>query len=205
MFLQGALLGLSLSFLVGPLLFALLQASLAGGFRAGAILALGTWVSDLLFILAILYGVDKLQSLSQYPGFKFWAGISGGMVLLLFGVGSLLKQTKAVATEYPPVASKAMSAWFAQGFLLNSINPFTVFFWLGLSAAIVLPLAGDWQKLTAFFSGMFLMLMGMDLLKCYLAQGISKWLSPQNLLLVRRSVAILLIVFGLALIFRAMA
>ncbi len=49
MLIEGMLLGFTLSLMIGPLFFAIVQAGLAGGFRAGAMMAAGIWISDLLF------------------------------------------------------------------------------------------------------------------------------------------------------------
>ncbi len=63
--------------MVGPLFFAIIQASLERGFRAGFTLASGIWTSDALYILAVYYGVDALAALTALPHFRLWAGLGG--------------------------------------------------------------------------------------------------------------------------------
>ena len=88
MLLQGIVLGLSLSFMIGPLLFAILQAGIERGFRAGLAVAGGIWLSDVLYVVALRFGMDGLTALTAMPGFRLWAGIAGGLVLAGFGLGN---------------------------------------------------------------------------------------------------------------------
>jgi threonine/homoserine/homoserine lactone efflux protein len=207
MFLQGILLGLSLSFLIGPLLFALLQAALTGGMRAGVSLAAGTWVSDVLFVALIFHGLGWLGAIASRPDFRLWSGVAGGTLLLVFGAASLWKQVRMPMTgQATKPSARSVGAWFLRGFLLNSINPFTVFFWLGLAAAFVVPnVSAAPERIYPFFTGMFLMLIGADLAKAYLAQRISRWLSPKNLVRVKTAVGISLLIFGLVIMGQALA
>ena len=135
MLLQGIVLGLSLSFMIGPLLFAILQAGIERGFRAGLAVAGGIWLSDVLYVLALRFGMDGLATLTALPGFRLWAGIAGGLVLAGFGLANLLMKAKApenMGTAQTLRHSKSLFRYALRGFLLNTINPFTVFFWLGI-------------------------------------------------------------------------
>ena len=89
MLLQGILLGISLSFLIGPLLFAIVEAGIGQGFRAGVSVAAGSWFSDVLYVMAAFYGVEAMEALVALPNFKLWSGIMGGILLTAFGLGSL--------------------------------------------------------------------------------------------------------------------
>ncbi|TNE62577.1 MAG: hypothetical protein EP344_04970, partial [Bacteroidetes bacterium] len=108
MIFQGALLGLSLSFMVGPLLFAIVQASLERGFRAGFALAAGIWTSDGLYILLVIKGVDALETLTSLPNFRLWAGLLGGLVLVLFGIGTLLRRKLPVQDDHHTTADRVL-------------------------------------------------------------------------------------------------
>ncbi|RYD92961.1 MAG: LysE family translocator, partial [Sphingobacteriales bacterium] len=48
--------GLVLTFLTGPVFFALIKTSIDKGFHAGVALALGVVCSDMVFVGAILFG-----------------------------------------------------------------------------------------------------------------------------------------------------
>ena len=95
MILQGILLGFTLSFMIGPLLFAIVEAGLERGFRAGLSVAVGIWLSDVLYVLAVWRGLSAMTALTALPNFKFWAGLLGGCLLIAFGLGSFFKKTEA--------------------------------------------------------------------------------------------------------------
>ncbi|MEN9414305.1 MAG: hypothetical protein RLZ62_609, partial [Bacteroidota bacterium] len=69
MLLKGVLLGISLSFMVGPLLFSVVEASIVRGFRAGMAVAAGIWSSDFLFIGLILWSMELFTTVTSLPEF----------------------------------------------------------------------------------------------------------------------------------------
>lgn len=221
---NGALLGLTLSFMVGPLLFAIVQASIERGFRAGVAVAAGIWISDVIFVLAVYRSVAAIETLTTLPGFKFWAGICGGLVLLLFGAANFLPRRLSATDTTDTAADKLLDVldgheptdtdhnwkrwgyfgWWLRGFLLNTINPFTVFFWLGVAGGIVIPNQwGPWQVLL-FFGGMLGTLVVTDTMKAYAAKRVRGFLTPGHIRWVRRGIGLMLIVFGLILVIRVM-
>src|ERR1700710_3019629 len=86
---SGIGIGLVLTFLTGPVFFALIKTSIEKGFHAGVALALGVVSSDMVFVGAILFG-------SQYfvisPADKIYAGIIGSAVLLGIGIYYIFKK-----------------------------------------------------------------------------------------------------------------
>lgn len=212
MLFQGIVLGLSLSFMVGPLLFAILQAGIERGFRAGLAVAGGIWLSDVLYVLAVLFGLEALAAVTALPGFKFWAGLAGGSLLVAFGAGNLFfKKTPASKPQNPEKSHPSANlprisypAYFLRGFLLNTINPFTVFFWLGITGAVLIPNGWDERQILIFFGGMLGTLVITDILKAWAAKGIRRFLTPQHTQQARQAIGILLIVFGVVLVARVM-
>lgn len=224
MILQGALLGLSLSFMVGPLLFAIIQASLERGFRAGLALAAGIWTSDATYILLVYRGVDALAALTALPHFRLWAGLAGGLVLVLFGLGTLLRRHVPTAADPPTAADRVLDVldgpeppgvehnwmrwglpgYWLRGFLLNMINPFTVFFWLGIASAVVVPDQWAPAQTLRFFGGMLMALIATDLLKIYAAKRVRRFLTPGHTLWIQRGIGLTLLVFGIVLVIRVL-
>lgn len=224
MIFQGALLGLSLSFMVGPLLFAIIQASLERGFRAGLTLAAGIWTSDALYIILVYRGVDALAALTALPHFRLWAGLAGGLVLMAFGLGALLSRP-LTGKEPPPAADRMLDVldgpeppgvehnwmrwglpgYWLRGFLLNTINPFTVFFWLGIGSAVIVPNQWIPREAFTFFSGMMLALILTDTLKAYAAKRLRRFLTPDHTRWVQRAIGLSLFLFGIGLIVRVLS
>ena len=222
---NGMLLGLTLSFLIGPILFAIVQAGIERGFRAGLSLASGIWTSDLIYIFVIYHSVGLIETLIERPYFKFWAGLIGGIVLIGFGIGSLvlgpasLPDGKKESTadkvldkldgKEPEGVDHNWKRWgylgyWLRGFLINTINPFTIFFWLGLSSAVIIPNGWKADQALWFFGGMMGTLMVIDTLKAYAAKRIRELLTPKHILLVQRAIGIVLIIFGVVMFIRVM-
>jgi threonine/homoserine/homoserine lactone efflux protein len=219
--LQGAILGLSLSFMIGPLLFSVVQAGIARGFRAGLAVAAGIWVCDVFYVLAIRYGIVQLNALVNLPHFRFWSGICGGLLLLIFGISGLFSANnpvgeieKAGTTSLPDLAERnttrphwkelGLPAYWVRGFLLNLINPGTIFFWIGIATAVVIPNNWDGRQISLFFGGMLGALVITDTLKAYAAKRVRHWLTPTHTRLIQRGIGLLLMVFGLALVIRVL-
>ena len=219
MLIQGIFLGISLSFMVGPLLFAILQAGIERGFRAGLAVAGGIWSSDVLYVLVIQYGMGALTALTALPDFKVWAGLSGGILLIAFGLGSLLfkktplpetrgfdRLSKDVETANGRASRRERSyfAWWLRGFLLNTVNPFTVFFWPGIAGAVIIPNGWGNREMLVFFGGMLGTLAVADTLKAYAAKRVRHFLTPGHTRWVQRGIGFLLVVFGVALVARVL-
>lgn len=216
MLLQGILLGISLSFLVGPLLFAVVEAGIAHGFRAGVTVASGIWLSDILFVSAILWSVQSLAALTQGAGFRFWAGIVGGILLMLFGAASFWAGKKKKRLSEPHFTesidillpeSKTCNYYhlWLRGFLINTINPGTIFFWLGIVSAVVAPKGWTTGQSLVFFSGMLGTLVITDTLKAWAARSVRQFLTPAHIRQVQKGIGLVLAVFGLVLLYKAVA
>jgi threonine/homoserine/homoserine lactone efflux protein len=206
MLIQGILLGISLSFLVGPLFFTVVQAGIEQGFRAGIAVAAGIWLSDVLFVAAILWGVETLAAVTALSGFKFWSGILGGLLLLAFGAGSFFSKVHSTPDILGSKAPKrSYFNWWLRGFLINTINPGTIFFWLGIVSAVVVPNGWHQQESLVFFGGMLGTLVLTDTLKAWAAKSIRGWLTPQHILHLQKAIGLLLMIFGFVLICKALA
>lgn len=200
--------GISLSFMVGPLLFAILQAGIERGFRAGLAVAGGIWTSDMLYVLVVLYGLEMLAAMTALPGFKLWAGLAGGTLLVAFGLGNLFinkTPAKPQLSESLKLSERLQRRknvyfnYFLRGFLLNTVNPFTVFFWLGIAGAVLIPAGWSKGQILVFFTGMLGTLVVTDTLKAYAAKQIRRFLTPRHTQQLRQAIGILLIVFGVIL------
>jgi threonine/homoserine/homoserine lactone efflux protein len=70
-------LGLVLCLMVGPLFFTLVQTGVEEGLRAGTMVGLGIWVSDLLYIFAVYGGMSYLSQFTARDHFSTTVGIAG--------------------------------------------------------------------------------------------------------------------------------
>ncbi|MCA0235810.1 MAG: LysE family translocator [Bacteroidetes bacterium] len=203
---QGVIWGISLSFMIGPLLFSIIEAGIVHGFRAGLAVALGIWVSDILYVGLVVSGMDALAQMTALPGFKMWSGVAGACLLSAFGIGAWLKAGKKMKKIETALADSGKSysipSYVLRGFLLNTVNPFTVFFWLSITGAVIIPNGWDSAEALVFFAGMLGTLVVTDTLKAYGAREIRRFLTPQHTFWVQRSIGALLLIFGLVLLLR---
>jgi len=89
-----------------------------------------------------------------------------------------------------------------KGFLINSINPFTVLFWFGLMSTTILKSNLNSYDIPLFFGGAIGTVVITDIIKILLAKRIRRWMQPKHILLLRRVSGIALIVFGIVLLVR---
>lgn len=199
-FLNGMVMGLALSMLAGPLLFALVQTSLERGVRAGLAVGAGIWASDLLFIAASYLGLSWLVRVTQWGAFEEALGTGGGLFLIAVGAATAFKAApgpegrSSIGERLGSLGSK----WL-KGFLINTINPFTVFFWTSVATGLLLQEGGDsWL----FYPGVMLTIVATDSIKVFAAKAIRPRLKPRSLLILRRLSGLALLGFGLALLVR---
>ncbi len=206
---MGTVYGLVLCILVGPIFFKILQTSIENGFRAGFMLAAGQWLGDLMYISAVFYGAQYIADMLADEAFKqqfiFYLGTIGGSMLVLMG-GSMMRASVSIpdaALQQSPQNSNA-TLWklFAQGWLVNTINPFPLFFWVTMMGTAI----GenfDQANTIGIFAGTMGTVIATDLLKITLAKGIRHYLRPSYLVYVRRIAAAALMIFGILLLIRS--
>ncbi len=200
---DGIKIGLILCFLLGPIFFTLIQTGVEEGVRAGIMVGLGIWISDLLFIVGTFWGLSYLNKIVHWNGFELYLGIAGSIILALFGILTFFSKPPAM---YQP-AAKRFTSWFSlwvKGFLINTVNPFTVFFWIGLMSPILLKDKMGSAEAFLFFGGILTTIVITDFLKVLMAKKIRRWLRPLHLLWIRKISGLALLVFGAVLILRVL-
>jgi len=198
-FLESIKIGLLLSILAGPLLFALLQAGIERGTRGGFSVALGIWISDWLFIAALLWGFSYLNALSTQPEFRFWITLLGAFTLGGGGISMLLSKEAPGFDNFSP-SRKTDLQLFIKGFLINTINPFTVFFWMGAIGAMAVQQDFSTGDLWMLCLGIMLTVMLADSAKVLFAKAIRLFFTPSHIVWLRRISGLALLGFGLWLL-----
>ncbi len=200
--LTGIKYGLFLTILVGPLVFALIQAGVERGLRAGTMIGFGIWFSDLLFILAVYYGFTYVQAVTEWEHFELIVGIAGGIILIFTGIYTLVSKTPDI-NKSKKITGTYLALWI-KGFIINTLNPFTVFFWVLVMTTVVADNEYTSQQSFLFFGGILGTIMITDSLKVILAKKLRHYLEIHHLKYVRKITGIALIIFGLVLIGRVM-
>jgi len=200
---NGILIGLALAILVGPILFSLIQRSIEQGVKAGLWVAFGIWISDVLFIIGIMFGVTHIAQMIESPLFEPLLGILGGFVLV--GIGMAMFISKPVDnlknSEGIEILSSQWRLWF-EGFLINTINPFSVIFWTGIitTRSVEMDLFSNSSYL--FFGSVLGTIIFTDALKIFLAEKIRTYLQPHHILKMRKISGLALFIFGIAMMIR---
>lgn len=197
---KGVILGFTMSLLIGPALFSLLQTSIYTGKRAGVFLASGISLSDTTIIYLAFLGI--LQLLNTKSNFLI-IGIIGGVILISFGIYTYLK--KVIIDEEKKLIRSPMAnpiTYISKGFFLNFMNPFAWFFWITAMVTVSANFDDKYDVLY-FFGGTIITVFSTDLLKVFIADKIKEHLNDKLLVRINRIVGIVLMGFGIILIFRA--
>ncbi|HLG01997.1 MAG TPA: LysE family translocator [Bacteroidia bacterium] len=198
---QGMLFGLALAFTLGPAFFGLIQTSLKSGYKYGIEMALGVFISDLIYLLLAYFGLSGWLMDDKYA---IPVGITGGVLLIGYGLVQALKKTTVqnVEGEVMEVRTPTLGTMALKGFLMNLLNPFVIFLWIGAIGLATNKLEHDAGKIIAFFVSTLITILGTDVLKCLAAHKIKGFLKESIIHKVNVIAGIILIVSGLVLVVR---
>lgn len=193
---NGFLFGLLLSVLVGPVFFALIQNSIEKGFWSGFFMAIGIALSDSFYIAVTYFGVSRFV---DNPTFNMWLGGVGGVIMLGFGAVYLLKPVPQKGIKQ---SHEESTKWFRQilkGFFLNGVNPFVLFFWIGIMTKISIDFDFSTNQLLVFFVTLIATVFSLDVTKSYFAMKLREIVTPRFMKIMNRVVGVVLILFSLRL------
>jgi threonine/homoserine/homoserine lactone efflux protein len=130
-FLEGLILGLGLAISLGPIFITLTQVSIDRGIKGGLTVGAGIWISDIIFITFFYNFINIIRDTIESPAFLFWMGLSGAIVFMLVKQPVLnYSQEKLTVKNYIGL--------FTKGFMVNSINPFTFVYWMGVTSTYMI-------------------------------------------------------------------
>ncbi|MEM1320183.1 MAG: LysE family transporter [Bacteroidota bacterium] len=196
---NGILMGLALSILVGPLLFALVQTGIEKGIRAGFALGTGIWLSDFLFIFSVYWGISHVVEISEMEYFDFYLGGIGGIILIVIGIATMLTRPPVITERPTRIKGASYLALALKGFAINTFNPFTVLFWISMMSTVVLKDGFSGAQTILFFGGIMGTVIFFDTLKVVLAKVIRRKLKPLYILRMRQISGAALLIFGIVL------
>jgi len=200
---SGIPLGIFLSFMVGPVFFVLLETSAVKGFRAAFVFDLGVVVADIVFICIAYFSSYRLiQTIKNDPAIY----IFGGILMLTYGIITLLKTKKAIKnldeSVIIEIIKKDYLSLFIKGFLLNFINVGVLLFWFLILITIGPKLQLETSRMIVFFSTVIASYLIIDIGKIILAKQLRHKMTPNNILKLKKLISVLLIIFGLVLMFQ---
>jgi threonine/homoserine/homoserine lactone efflux protein len=197
--LKGLALGFVLALSVGPIIFTIIKQSLNNGHKGGFSFVAGVWVSDILLVVLSNTLTELVATLLEHTKVIAFGGSS-----FLIGMGVYFVFFKKVVlgtdAEGNSVRFRKRDAAriFASGFIINTLNPGVILFWLG--NATVLSLNHTLQERSIIFSVCLLVNMGADVGKVMMADKLRSKLTLRTLSVINKISGIILIGFGIALL-----
>lgn len=194
--LNGIVLGITVSFLIGPIFFALADITISKGWRCGLSYVIGVIASDIVLI----YLVERI--FNKFPfteDLKFKIGIAGGLLLILFGVVTFISKVSIKSIDVTSV--KSLMGAFLKGVTINVLNPFVTIWWITMYTTVTIHYLHFSDKFLYYF-GILFMVFCFDLLKIRFAYYLKQKLTADKLILLKKTVGICLFVFGVVMIYK---
>lgn len=201
-FLKGAAISLLLIFSVGPVIFTIIKQSVNHGRTGGFSFVLGVWVSDIIWIVLSMGFGEVVKTLMN---FKVPIGIAGCVFLIGMGIffaffkkvapRKTLEPVKIAGDVITPTGKRTnYFAIFTSGFIINTLNPAVISFWVIMAASLSAIYSFNEQVIV--FATCLAINMLADVGKVLGAGVIGKKLSDRNILLINRISGVLYLVFG---------
>lgn len=194
---SGIGLGIVLSFVTGPVFFALIKTSIEKGFHAGMWLAAGVVLSDVIYIMLTIYGSSFIQVESNY---KVPIGLIGSVILLGIGCYYFFKKVKINHENIN--CKKRNTGYFFKGFLMCIFNPSMFLYWVSVTSAFI-SMHGDIQssQTIPFFGSILVTQFSMDIVKAYYSNKLRYRIKENTMVMLNRVAGGLIIIFALKLIY----
>lgn len=199
-FIAGLGLGLFVSLSVGPVIFMIIKYSIDRGFKAGLSFAVGVSLSDTTYVILGNFASSFIHELEDI---KKLIGVAGGIVLIAIGLyGLFLKQVRISSGEDPEqkmlISTGDHFRIGLSGFLMNTLNPGVLIFWIGVCTANS---ALEVENRAMLFGTALLFILSSDITKVFLADKIRHKLTLKIVIWLNRIASVSMIVFGSLLIY----
>lgn len=188
---SGFLMGFLLCVSFGTVFFALIQNSIDNGYWSGVKISIGGILSDVLFILAAIFGTSFLPEIAN---FDMIMRSVGAFFLVGIGIVSFFKSSPKLA--YPKTKIGDLFYYISLGFMLNTINPVNFFIWAGTAAAI-----SELESLGKifFFAGSITAIFLTQFAICYYAHYLQKYFTEKIIIIINKIAGLVFVGTGIYL------
>ena len=181
----------------------LIQTSILKGARAAIMFNVGVILGDVSFIvIAYLGSRHLLERIKDDPRLFF----IGGLILIIYGLIIYFDKSNKKEVENTPIIEIPVSNNYLKlllkGFFLNFINIGVLGFWLGLIVVIGPTLDMNPNHIFWYFTTIIISYFTTDLGKIFLAKKLKKKLTANVIYKIKKSMGILLIIFGVGLMLK---
>ena len=205
-FIKGLAISLLLIFSVGPVIFTIIKQSVNHGRRGGFSFVAGVWLSDIIWVVL---SVSFSELVKELLNFKVPIGIAGCCFLIGMGIyfafikkvqpRRIQESLEIAGDEITPTGKKTnYFAIFSSGFIINTLNPAVISFWVLMAASLAS--VYSFKNQVIIFITCLAVNMLADIGKVLGAGKLGKKLSDKNILLINRISGFLYLAFGLAIL-----
>lgn len=196
-FLKGLVLGIMLAISVGPVIFSIIKQSINNGHKGGFTFVAGVSASDITLVLISQLFTELFRYLLD---FKKEIGVVGSILLIAIGIFVLFFKKVKInedGSQMIAMSKRDYVKTFFSGYFMNTLNPGVIGFWLVIATSVV-DLSRSYRVI--MFSTCLLFVLSTDIAKVLLAGKLRQKLTPHNIHLINKISGLILIGFGLALI-----
>ncbi len=205
--LKGIITGFILSIMIGPVFFLLLETSIRKGIRAAIAFDIGVLLSDVIYIVIALIFYSEVSKITSGE-YGHIISIVGGIILIIFGLVTLLKKPKEDKKEAEQLNNqkKDLILLGLKGFLLNFANPGVIFYWI-----TVIALGADGKKSASnaidestywYILIIMMTFFSVDLLKIFGAKKLRPFITEKVLIGLNRLIGLIIIGTGVLLVIK---
>lgn len=197
---KGLGLGLILSISVGPVIFTILKQSINNGHKGGFSFVTGVWISDiLLVVISNMFSALVVEALV----FKSEIGYIGGAFVVSLGIYYAFfkkvyfgEDSNILLVQF---GKRAFTKALMSGFLINTLNPSVMLFWL-INATAFAASNTRLERLVIFGVCIVVNVLA-DIAKVLLAAKVRNRLTAHNIQIINRVSGTILILFGIGIVY----
>jgi threonine/homoserine/homoserine lactone efflux protein len=195
---SGISLGFVLSFLTGPVFFALIKTSIEKGFSAGISLAAGVVVCD---VALTIYGTSFLALENIY---RMQIGIAGSIILFSVGIYYLFKKVKVNYEQN--TSKKHYTGYFLKGFFMCIFNPAILLYWLSVTSGVI-SMSGEIKPvdILPFYGSILITQFSLDVLKAYYANKLRYKIKEKTIANLNKIAGVLILIFAARIIYNLLS
>ena len=163
--------------------------------------AIGVSICDLSYITVSWLGLSRM--LNDPQGLK-WIGIIGSLVLIGFGSFSIIRSLQEIKTIASVSGKRNPLRHVLKGILINGSNPIVFLFWASVVGYVTLNFRYTQDQFLFFVAGIQITIFSTDMVKAFLSTRIKHLFTPSRIKILNRLIGIILVLFGLRLLYYAL-
>lgn len=193
--------------MLGPAFFLLIETSIRKGIKPAIYFDLGVFSSDLLYILIAYLFFHEISHLLDGSHVFIFKAI-GGLIFIAYGIMSLKGKVGKTSNNADKNIESGVGVGFwgnyIKGFVLNFANPMIILYWLSVITIGIeknRSLFGI-DPVVIYMATILITFFSIDMIKIVAAKKLQPFVTPSLLKNINRFIAVIMIGFGIVLIFQ---